>query len=487
MNIKRNHGSDYMDKGHKIDIIDIINYIEKSIKYVADLNWKDLFSNFGFLYEEEIELTNKDSKYNLDDLDIVKLLNEKTNDTENKKSLLDILKDDTENKSFIAANEEINENEYSSKKIRSIISFPTFLLHALRVYHAENDNFGAKHISIDVNDKKLIEHFKGDTFFSDEKEKNEKNVIDYIMLIWDLRILFDRHIIKWVYDEEFKEEYHDVQKIQISKNTRYNKDGTSNETISIQRIENTDETTNDLIVLQGMLYHSQEMITQYWLTPFLHFMLKGEYDNNEKVLNRLEVLENELFYSNHSDKLKDRTYNVIFKDKSQLLQHLNNTKDYLKEASGTAYPNYIFYKLEYILWKNRKNLCDKHSLDYAKLFKYRMTAKNSVEHIFPQNSKQENKHIEYLDKERFEEYNNNGINPLDEFGNLVLISPGMNSEYSNKPYGEKKGKFDSKKDLDSLKSAIIFKNDHWNYDLAVTHRDEMIALIECYLNNLKEL
>lgn len=458
---------------------DMNNYIEKSIKDFADLNWKDIFSNYDFLHDEDLS-KNRGPKYNLDALDIVKLLN-KINEEDDKKSLLDILKDDNENKSFTLSNEVINENDYSSKKIRSIISFPTFLLHALRIYQAENVDFGANCDAIDVNDKKLIEHFKGDIFFSDEKEKNEKNVVDFIMILWNLKILFDRYIIKWVYNEESKEEYHDVQKLQISKNTRYNKDGTSNETTSIQRIENTDDTTNDLIVLQGMLYHSQEMITQYWLTPFLHFLLKGEYDSNEKVLDKLEVLDNELFYSKHSDKLKDRTYNVIFKDESSLLKDLNNTKDYLRSAKGTDYPNYIFYKLEYVLWKNRKKICDNHKLDYAKWSKYRMTAKNSVEHIFPQNSKEENKHIEYLDIERFEENNNNGINPLDEFGNLVLISPGMNSEYSNKSYGEKRGKFSDKKELDSLKSDLIFKHGNWNYDLAVHHRNEMILLIEDYL------
>ena len=58
----------------------------------------------------------------------------------------------------------------------------------------------------------------------------------------------------------------------------------------------------------------------------------------------------------------------------------------------------------------------------------------------------------------------------------------MNSEYSNKPYKEKKGKFDSKLDIDSLKSALIFKEEEWDYDKAVFHRNEMISLIKEYIN-----
>jgi len=75
--------------------------------------------------------------------------------------------------------------------------------------------------------------------------------------------------------------------------------------------------------------------------------------------------------------------------------------------------------------------------------------------------------------------------PLDDFGNLVLLSPGMNSEYSNMPYKQKKGKYDSKSEIDSLKSDLIFKNIDWNWNTAVQHRNEMIELIENYISKLK--
>lgn len=459
---------------------DMNSFIEKSIKDVADLNWKDLFSNFGFLQANGSE--NTDTKYRLDQLDIVKLLNNQNQQQDNRKNLLAILSEEQSTDNGVLS-EEVKENEYSSKKIRSIIAFPTFLLHTLRVFHA--NLYGDGFNSIDVNDKKLIEHFQGDTFFSDDENDNEKNVVEFIRLLWDLRILFDRYVIKWVYNDELKEEVHSIDKLQISKNNRFNKDGTSSETISIQRIESTDEKIKDLVALQGMLYHSQEMITQYWLTPFLDFLSKQKFKSEDDILNELEILEHELFYSTYSDKLKDRTYNVIFKDKAAYFKNTLDTRGYLEKSYGTSYPNYIFYKLEYVLWKNKTSLCQKHSLNIAKWDEYRMTAKNSVEHIFPQNSKEENKHIEYVDAKTFENLVEKEINPLDEFGNLVLISPGMNSEYSNKPYQEKKGKFDSKKDIDSLKSALIFKHEKWDYKLAINHREEMIDIIEEYSKRLK--
>lgn len=457
---------------------DMNKYIEKGLKDVADLSWKDIFSNYEFLNGYKNEITIKEPKYNLDALDIVKLLNKNESDNVEAKSLINIL----ENNPDVASNgirTEISEDDYSSKRIRSIISFPTFLLHVLRVYQAKT--YGMDIDSSDVNDKKLIEHFDVDTLFSEEK-----NAVNFITLLWKLRILFDRYVIKWVYKDENKEEFHGLEKIQISKNDITNKDGSTNETISIQRVENSDESLNDLIVLQGMLYHSQEMITQYWLTPFLHFLLENNFNSNDEVLERLEILDNELFYSLHSDKLKNRTYNVIFKEKSELLKNVRDTKSYLEAAYGTNYPSYIFYKLEYILWKNRRKLWDKYSiLDINKWSEYRMTAKNSVEHIFPQLVKVENKHIKYISEEMSEQLICQEKIPLDEFGNLVLLSPGMNSEYSNRPFEEKKAKFKAKRDIDSLKSALIFKEDNWDYEKAVSHRNEMIELIEDYIDSMK--
>lgn len=460
---------------------DMNSYIEKSIKDVADISWKDLFSNFEFLHEGENEEIIKKTKYKLDALNIVEFLNKKSSAKEKEKSLLEILKDslDDEPDKKKTEKKEITENEYFSKKIRSIISFPTFLLHTLRIYQANKND--ANNESSDVNEKKLIENFDVKKCFN-----NEEKVTDFINLLWKLRILFDRYVIKWVYNDQNKEEQQSIENIQISKSIITNLNGSKNEAISIQRTENTDYILKDLIVLQSMLYHSQEMITQYWLTPFLHYLLECKFKNNEDILDRLEFLDNELFYTADSSKLKDRTYNVIFRDRKDYFKNLKNTENYLKTADGTNYPNYIFYKLEYILWKNREKLCDKYQLNKDKWHQYRMTAKNSVEHVFPQNSKRENEHIKYLSDDKFNEFSDKKKNPLDDFGNLVLISPGINSEYSNKSYQEKKGKFDSKKDIDSLKSALIFKEVDWNYNTAIFHRDEMIELVDNYMDSNKE-
>jgi uncharacterized protein with ParB-like and HNH nuclease domain len=453
---------------------DMNTYFEKSIKDIARLTWKNLFSHENIKDEFDEEHSKKQEQHNLVNVDLTKFLNRHNHSDEIKKTLLEILQK-TDHKNTEHREDKIEESDFSSKQVRSIITFPAFLLHVLRIYQI--NKYGRYSDSAEVNDKKLIEQFQVKKHF-----KDEGSVKYYIELLWKARVLFDRYIIKWVYDEASKEEYHDIEHLQISTSYVYTKKGDIIPNVSAQRVGQTDSQLKVLIMLQGMLYHSQEMTTQYWLTPFLHYLMHNSY-TNETLVRQLEILENELFHSNSlNGKLKDRTFDIIFKE--DLLQDIVNSENYLESYLGTDYPNYIFYKVEYILWKNRVKLCNKHQLDIDKWNKYRLTAKNSVEHIFPQHSKQDNLHIHYMPES--EELIKEGIEPLDDFGNLVLLSPGMNSEYSNKPYKEKRGQFLSKAYVDSLKSDLIFKNDDWNWNKVQIHRNEIIQLLNEYIADLRK-
>lgn len=447
------------------------SYIEKSIKDVTNLTWKNLYGNENIEHQGSIIL---DNTLELQFEKIRILLEKQEKNTETTISLKAILESKTELNTN-SESEKIAEDVYLSKSVKSIIGFPTFLLHVFRVYQI-NNNIDTLNTA-EVNDKKLL-----DIFNVQENFKTSTEVQDFIKLLWETRVLFDKHIIKWIYTSDNNDEFHSIENVYISKSAKKNTD-----TISIQRNEATDETTKCLIKLQGMLYHSQEITTQYWITPFLHYLVT-EQKTNEQILNRLELLENALFYSKSNiNKLKDRTYSIVTKNLNEELNHLIDTKSYLSEFLGTNYPSYIFYKLEYILWKNRIDICKKHDLNIRKWDEFRLTSKNSVEHVFPQKQKEENKHIEYISPENLGELKLEKKHPIDDFGNLVLLSPGMNSQYSNMPYQQKKGKYDSKTEIDSLKSDLIFKNTDWNWEAVLQHRNEMIKIIDEYINNLKSI
>lgn len=97
---------------------------------------------------------------------------------------------------------------------------------------------------------------------------------------------------------------------------------------------------------------------------------------------------------------------------------------------------------------------------------YRITSKNSVEHVHPQN--------EEMGKQLPDEY-------LHAFGNLVLLSPGQNSSYSNQTVRKKEADFVGKPVYDSLQLAHIFsvmkEKGNWDEAGIGMHEQKMLKLI----------
>lgn len=291
------------------------------------------------------------------------------------------------------------------------------------------------------------------------------------------------YIIKWINDED-NNEFLDISKIYISKNNQNN--------ITLQRkIANK---TNGFIILQSMLYHSYENITQYWLTPILYKMVTDSNINEEILYNYLKKLDNILYFYNSGIDLSEKTINICMEKDISLNENiLNNLENELIKNSGRSFYRYWFYKLDFILWnvwhKGKNNIFSHYPEGIKKnidniLQNYRMTSKNSVEHVYPQqpsNNKEiwENKY-------------------LHSFANLVLISKGLNSRYSNSPYNEKYSMFitdiNEKHRIESLKSSLIFEYYEeedteyygWTKDNCQKHLEDVVKIFKDYYSSIND-
>jgi hypothetical protein len=216
-------------------------------------------------------------------------------------------------------------------------------------------------------------------------------------------------------------------------------------------------------MLQSVLYFTGDYLRQYWMTAYLGYLLSNHNNlsaNTSEHLLYLENLDNTLSL-NRGKTDKELTFNIL----SNSLESVEKDVDIfseLNQSHGTGFRHYWFQKLEYILWKNWEDKNDE------KFRAFRITSKNSVEHIYPQNPEntEQNPKIEE--------------NYLHSFGNLVLLSVAQNSEYSNRSVLVKQSMFKEKKETyDSLKSYEIFsKNSEWNTSNIEKHKIEMIALIQ---------
>lgn len=404
---------------------DMTNFFERNVRtsfpksnwQIIDLTKHIAFDKSVFLYESSEVNDDGEEEFAIDTVDV---------------GLLDDYKSDTN----------ANENEKRDSDViycRSIISFGQLLLHTYRL-HLKLENKPDFEGTFHVN--RLIEIFSN--------LKNPEEIKRFIERLWTVRFLFDKYIVKWISDNNTKNE--SLELLNINKN-------------SDNYYTRTPYEKSAMLMLQSVLYFTGDYLRQFWLTPYLHDLMQNKNNldaNSSTLLVNLEKIDNQLSLSELQD--KEASIRLCSEDLKQDFDFEN----YLMNGNhGTKFKHYWFQKLEYLLWKNWP---EDNKTDEFKNF--RITSKNSIEHIYPQNPENRIQHPV------IEKY------ALDSYGNLVLLSVSQNSEYSNKSVAVKRSMFQEKKSTyDTLKSFYIFKNDHdWNPQAIESHKMEMIQVLVKHYN-----
>ena len=340
-----------------------------------------------------------------------------------------------------------SESDESIVKCRSIINFPLLLIHAYRIFLI---NTGSD-IEKPVDSRHLLEIFEplssGGEIAANSLEDEVKKFFE---TLWKVRYAFDRWIVKWVENGETE------QHLGLT-NLSYSDEGTN------RYFNRSERSVDDMLMLQSVRYFTGDRSAQYWLTPFLARLIRGDVPRTDKAeLLVLEEIDNQLSLATTT--LKEASF-VLARGAGVKTCSWSEQEKYFREPKGTRFGHYWFQKLEYLLWKQLILDGKSDSNQYKRLKNYRITSKNSVEHVHPQNEE----HGGTLE----DEY-------LNSFGNLVLLSPVENSSYSNQDVGKKKIDFD-KRDLTSLKLLKLFQLAGvpvvWNTEKIIQHRDEMIGVL----------
>ncbi|WP_282776312.1 DUF262 domain-containing protein [Phaeodactylibacter xiamenensis] len=363
-------------------------------------------------------------------------------------------------------------------KCRSIISFGQLLLHTLRIWLHQN---GKDDFQISFSEDRLIEIFHSimNQFDTGRQSHGKEFTKEFIELLWEVRVNFDREVVKWLPNDETREEELGLTDLVQDQEE---KDENRKEDKNKKNFYRRRKGNNPLQMLQSMLYSTGDTKRQYWLTPFLESLLKS----NENEVQVLENIDNQLSLlslldsSERSEDKKDqKTASFALMNGANIDLPTIELGQYLNSKKGTGFRHYWFQKTEYLLWKNwnsekgwEKALEDYPNLDRDKFKKYRITSRNSIEHIFPQQHEHRESGV-FLSEEW-----------LNDFGNLVLVTVSQNSSYSNQDIRKKYSDFDNKLTYDSLKLAAFFSekkpNDFskWGIKEIQQHRKKMIALLE---------
>lgn len=384
------------------------------------------------------------------------ILNENSENSEN--SIVKLINAEVK----IEKNEEQSQDKYDGE-FTSVIDFPNFLMHVLRIYlemfdkckySTQNDP-----CNVSLDEKLLLKSFEG------KFEGKPKKVRIFIYILLVCRYLFDSYVIK---SNMIRTDYENwsLWKIVKGKSGYYYKNSFgSYKDVSVDNSldKNDDEALNDAdptkkaVMLLSMFHVSNpSRIYKNWLYAVLRWLFDNRDDIEQSdYINFLEKLCDKFYFGN-SCQGKDITEIILDKVEVEFEFNLGSKEslEYKKYWDrGVNVPNFVFNRLDYQLWQKNKD----------KYPKFRFTFRSSVEHHYPQHP-----------------IDGHTIKEVDMFGNLYLLSQSKNSRLSNlTPVA--KCTYYQDKNYDSLKQALMMEKtqelNNWKAEEILKHGEEMLEIL----------
>lgn len=337
-------------------------------------------------------------------------------------------------------------------RFESIIDFPYFLLHVLRVFcRAERLSMdGAEELGSLLDDKLLLKDF--DKVIASCEKRGDMDVKrwfarTFILLLLRSRFLFDKFIIKRENTEDDQEGSWSLKELRVSKkspryvNTEfgyYRERGKEQKSL---------ERNRECLMIQAALrvsYTSPKVM--HWITELLAWLFDDESELPE--------------LSDRAERIAAEAVAEGFFEKALEEMGAYDLQEYKSEdyAFGVRTPHIVFNYLDYLLWKEGK---EKYK-DFV--FEFR----NSVEHWYPQ----------HPSEDTFEAWDG-----IDTFGNLCIISRSVNSKFSNLSPESKMKSYKKMVQKGSLKLRIMgdiiegSSSEKWRQSACAKHEEKMISLL----------
>ena len=328
-------------------------------------------------------------------------------------------------------------------RFESIIGFPHFLLHVLRVF------LSVESISMDeekelgslLDDKNLLADFeKVISYGKIEAKAIEENRANFarkfILFLLRSRFLFDQFIIKREYVGGDQEGIWSLKELSTSGAKKNKQPSYINTKLCYpNEWEKTYTPRNkECLMIQSALrvsYTSPKVM--HWITKLLEWLFD---DDETEGLPDLPVA---------AERIAAEAVQEDFLD----------GKDY---ALGVQTPHIVFNYLDYLLWKENKEKYE----DFV--FEFR----NAVEHWYPQ----------HPSEGTFEAWDER-----DRFGNLCIISRSVNSKFSNLSPESKMKSYKKMVQKGSLKLRIMgdiiegCSSDDWKDSKCDEHEEDMISIL----------
>lgn len=339
----------------------------------------------------------------------------------------------------------------SPDRFNTVINFPNFLLHVLRIQTRDNNAA--------LDDKRLIDIFEDQL----ESSPNELEFAkDFIFNLLRCKFLFDKYIIK----REFTA---NTDRWSLKRLNWYPK-GNSGWGGYVNTFSNDDSDAQDhenrrVLMLLSMFHVSvPSMVYKHWLNAALNYL----FNTSEVVVSHyvayLEHIAKSFVFDRFLSAAPKDYYEMIFIDLKPIIRD-EDAIQWNKTRYGQLENNLLFNFTDYLIWLRDRN----NGLD-SRIAAFEFTFRSSVEHFYPQQPMNED--IPKIP-----------AGPLHSFGNLCLISHEKNSKFSNYPPDAKKKHYGRSTSLDSLKQFLMMEPGSWGKTQIGTHEEEMKALLSFNRNS----
>lgn len=358
-------------------------------------------------------------------------------------SISDILQGKADNGLTDNKNVDDEEIEEEASEYKSIIDFPNFLMHILKLRYKTNAN------EIQLNEKYLLKVY--------DSIGNQIGPKDFINTLLFCRTIFDRFIVKTISDQNVEDEI----KWTLHKPTKYENSwkytGTFGDTLEQDRI------VKALSMLQVTF---RTRIYKNWLQDILKWFWEGKKNVYITAMEYQSLLDNLIL--------------KYYEERKFVSSPIPENEDINKNNSyslGTDTPHFIFNFIDYLYWVDNKNPTNINTEYDIENFDFKYW--NSVEHHMAQEWAERN-----IDKVPDKD---NYINCL---GNLCLISKSSNSRLSDRDIKEKvqtfgKGNLGAKRQIMYKMSKDSEETYTWNKEKIKKHYNNIMQLIEKRVDILK--
>ena len=364
-----------------------MNFPVKYRKHIFDDKWIDLqFKDFDDLYR------------NLEIVDNGTLVEDKEGCTPH---TLNDLFEDAKNNVRYELPRDGSQEEGKQDRFGSIINFPNFLLQVLKVCYHDSVFYQEEIDSkIRLDDKGLIPIFQMVLNSMTDEAERMRFVKFFIMELLILRVQYDRYVIK-------REYVNGSESWSLKSIRKYNNNKANYvNTFTLDGTEDESELCKEIKMLEAMFHVSAPtQIYKHWLNAVL-YTVHGVIDAS-LLRNRLYNLACSFMLDVYIGKGKKNFEDIIYGNKEFLPCNSIADIDWSQIDCGCNVPNFVFNFYDFVSWKNSPEKYPKFEFSY----------RTSVEHFYPQSPMPGN-----------DDLKGRG---LDDFGNLCLISRGMNSKFSN--------------------------------------------------------